>query len=79
MLLAVEPAGTIVRTTSPYVEDGRVTLLEVDLDQLLKDSDALVAKLQAAKTNDEAKAILKDAPGLKMSLDRDILIEFTPK
>jgi len=79
VLLAVEPAGTIVRTTSPYVEDGRVTLLEVDLDQLLQDSDALVAKLQAAKTNDEAKAVLKDAPGLKMSLERDLLIEFTPK
>jgi hypothetical protein len=79
VLLAVEPAGTLVRTTSPYVDGGRVTLLEIDLDELLKDSDALVAKLQAAKTNDEAKAILKDTPGLKMSLDRDITIEFVPK
>lgn len=79
VLLAVEPAGTLVRTTSAYVDGGRVTLLEVDLDELLKDSDALVAKLQAAKTNEEAKTILKDVPGLKMSLDRDIVIEFTPR
>jgi len=76
--LTVEPSGSLVRASTPYVDGQRVTLLEVDLDQLLKDSDALIAKVQAAKTPDEVKAALKGVPGLKMSLDREITIEFTP-
>lgn len=76
--LTVEPSGALVRTSSPYVEGQRVTLLEVDLDLLLKDPDALLAKVQAAKTPDEMKVALKDVPGLKMSLAREITIEFTP-
>ena len=77
VLLAAEPAGTLVKTSSPFVESGRVTLLEVDLDQVLKD-ETLLPRLQAAKTQDEAKAIVKNASGLKINLDRDITIEFTP-
>ncbi len=78
VLLAAEPAGTVVRTSSPYVEGPRVTLLEVDLDEVLKD-ETLLPRLQAAATPDEAKAIVKGAAGLKINLDRAITIEFTPK
>jgi hypothetical protein len=67
-----------VRSSSPYVEGSRVTLLEVDLDQVLKD-ETLLPRLQAAPTAEDAKAIIKDAPGLKINLDRAITIEFTPK
>lgn len=78
--LAVETAGSLVRASTPHVDvpGRRVTLLEVDLDELLKDSDALLARVQAAKTSDEVKAALKGAPGLKMALEREITIEFTP-
>ena len=75
--LTAEPAGALVRTSSPYVDGSRVTLLEVDLDQALKD-ETLLPRLQAAKTQDEAKAIVQNAAGLKINLDRDITIEFTP-
>jgi hypothetical protein len=78
VLLAAEPAGTVVRSSSPYVDGSRVTLLEVDLDQVLKD-ETLLPRLQAAPTAEDAKAIIKDAPGLKINLDRAITIEFTPK
>jgi hypothetical protein len=54
-----------------------VTLLEVDLDQVLKD-ETLVARVQAAQTPDEMKAALKDVPGLKLTLEPEITIEFTP-
>ena len=77
MLLVAEPNGTVARTSSPYVDGRRVTLLEVDLDEVLKD-ETLLPRLQAAKTQDEAKAIVKAAQGLKINLDRDITIEFTP-
>jgi hypothetical protein len=77
ILLAAEPLGTVVKTSSPYADGQRVTLLEVDLDEVLKD-ETLLPRLQAAKSNDEARAILQNATGLKINLDRDITIEFTP-
>ena len=77
VLLAVEPEGTLVRTTSPFVDGGRVTLLEVDLDEVLKD-ETLIARLKAATTQDEAKAAVRAAAGVKINLDREITVEFTP-
>jgi hypothetical protein len=75
--IAVEPAGTLVRTSSAFVEGPRVTLLDVNLDQVLKD-DTFLSRIQAAKTEDDMKGILREAPGLKINLDREITIEFTP-
>jgi hypothetical protein len=77
VLLVAEPSGTLVKTSSQYVDGPKVTLLEVDLDQVLKD-ETLLPRLQAAATPDEAKAIVKGAAGLKINLDREITIEFTP-
>lgn len=77
VLLMVEPEGTLVRTSSPFVEGSRVTLLEIDLDEILKD-ETLVPRLQAATTREEGKAILSKANGLKINFDRDITVEFTP-
>jgi hypothetical protein len=77
VLLAVEPAGPVVRTSSPYVEGQRVTLLEIDLDEALKD-ETLLPRLQAAATLDAAKAVINGVPGIKINLDREITVEFTP-
>jgi hypothetical protein len=78
LLLAMEPTGQLVRTSSPYVDGQRVTLLEVDLDRVLADP-TFVSRLQAAKTMDEVRAAVKDTPGLKINLDPEITIEFTPR
>ncbi len=37
VLLVAEPSGTLVKTSSPYTDGPRVSLLEVDLDAILKD------------------------------------------
>jgi hypothetical protein len=75
LLLAAEPQGSLVRTSSPWVVGQRVTLLEVDLDRVLGD-EMFLARLQAARTPDEVRAVLKDAPGLKINLDPEITVEF---
>jgi len=75
--LVVEPNGTLVRTSSAYVDGPRVTLLEIDLDEIVK-NEPLIAKLQAAKNEDEIQAALKGAPGVKFNFERDTIIEFTP-
>ncbi len=78
VLLAAEPAGTLVRTSSPFVEGQRVTLLDIDLDTVLAD-ETLLPRIQAvAATPKEAKAVLLGAKGLKINLDPEITIEFTP-
>jgi hypothetical protein len=74
--IAVEPAGAIVRASTPYVEGNRVTLLEVDLDQLLKDD--VLARIREARTPDDLKAVVASVPGLKLNLDPEITIEFAP-
>jgi len=78
LTLAVEPQGTLVGANTPHVDGPRVTLLDVDLDQLLKDPDALLARVQSAKTPEEIKKSLEDVPGLKMTIVPEIVIEFTP-
>lgn len=77
LTVALEPDGRLVRTSSPYVEGNRVILVDVDVDQATKDP-ALAAKVQAATTLEQAKAALAGIPGLKLNLDPEITIEFTP-
>jgi hypothetical protein len=78
MAIAVEPGGRLVRTSSPFVTDQRVTLLDVNVDSLLKD-DTLLQQLQAARTPDDVKALLTKVPDLKVTLDPEITIEFEPR
>jgi hypothetical protein len=73
--IEIEPAGTLVRTSSPYVAGRRVTLLDVNADALFKDG-TLLQRLQAAPTPEEMKTILKNVPDLKLNLDPEITIEF---
>jgi hypothetical protein len=73
--IAIEPGGPLLRTSSPFVDGQRVTLVAVDLDAVLSDA-TLLPRLQAAKTPEDTKAILKSAPGLKVNLDPEITIEF---
>jgi len=77
VLIGVEPAGQLVATSSPFVDGPQVTLLDVNLDQVLA-NEALIAKVQAAKTSEEMKAALTGVPGLRIVLERQVTIEFTP-
>jgi hypothetical protein len=75
--VALEPDGSIVKTSSPYVDGPRVTLIEIDVDEAAKDP-TLLARLQSVTTIDEAKAAINAIPGLKLSLEPEITIEFKP-
>lgn len=77
VIIAVEPAGTLVHTNSPFVDGAQVTLLDVNLDQVFA-NPALIAQVQAAHTPEETRAALAGVPGLRMVFDRQVTIEFTP-
>jgi hypothetical protein len=40
--------------------------------------DEVIARMRDVKSLDEMKAAMKDVPGLKVSLDRETTIEFSP-
>jgi hypothetical protein len=75
VLIDIEPAGQLIRTSSPFVTGKRVTLLDVNIDALFND-ETLLGRLQAAGTPEDTKAILKSVPGLKLNLDPELTIEF---
>lgn len=60
--LAIEPQGTLVSTNSPYVEGNRVTLFEMNMDELLAASadPSLLAGMPARPPADleEARKLL---------------------
>jgi hypothetical protein len=76
--IAVEPNGRLVRTNSPFVDGNRVTVLEVDVDRALE-NQSLIARLRAGRTVDEYWSAIKGVPGLKVTLEREIAIEFEPE
>jgi hypothetical protein len=41
MMIAIDVDGTLVRTSSPYVEGNRVTLIDVDMEQLFSNPEAI--------------------------------------
>lgn len=76
--LAVEVAGPIVKTNSAYVEGNRVTLLQMDFEQLLQNQDQL-SRMTEPKSIEEAKAALKNIKGFKINVDKTVTIEFAAK
>jgi hypothetical protein len=78
LTVVVEPEGQLVSTTSPFVDGNRVTLIDLDIDKAGSDPE-LVKKLQSPKTLEDAKAAINSVPGLKITLDPEISITFTPK
>jgi len=78
IVVAVQPAGRIIKSSSPYVDGQTVTLLDVPVDQLMN-NEAAFGAVQRAKTVEDLRAALKGVPGLKVALDPEITIEFTAK
>lgn len=82
MGMAVSVEGKIVKTNSQYVEGSTVTLMDLDFDPLLSNPEgfkALSSKLEKTM-GDDAKTmeVLKGIKGLKITIDPEISIEFTP-
>jgi hypothetical protein len=65
----------VIKTNSPYVEGGTVTLLSMDFDKVLTDPKML-ERMNGAKTLADTKSVLKDVKGIKVNLEPKITIEF---
>ena len=76
--IALQPAGRIVKTNSPFVQGQQVTLLEIDMGQLMAD-ETILQKLQGAASLEDVKAMLKGVKGVKLNPDREVSVEFSAK
>src|SRR4029077_3940157 len=73
--IALEVAGAIVKTNSPYVQGSKVTLLEMDFAELMT-NDAVLGRLPHPESIEDAKQMLKGVKGMKINLDREVSVEF---
>jgi len=77
--MAIEVDGTLVRTSSPFVEGNRVTVFDFDFGQLVNDPEGM--KLLASKpptgpmTFDEMTRLMQQVKGIKYS-GPEVTIEF---
>jgi hypothetical protein len=77
MSLALQINGTILKTNATYVDANRITLMEMDFEQLIRDRNKFYAiSKQKPKTIEEAKQALKDIPGIKFDMADEITIQF---
>jgi hypothetical protein len=76
--IALEVAGSIVKTNADYVSGARVTLLELDVAELLADEakfKTLQGKIGPGASLSEVKPFLKDFKGIKID-GPSITVEF---
>jgi hypothetical protein len=78
--IELEVAGTLVKTNSPHVNGSTVTILDIDFEKMMTDMGKF-KKLFATqpKSLEEAKAMIKDFPGVKVNLEPETTIEFAGK
>jgi hypothetical protein len=75
--IALEVEGNIVKTNATHREGSKVTLMEVDFGKMLENEEALKKiNLQQTGNIEETKKLLKDIPGIKVELNREVSIEF---
>jgi len=75
--LAVEVMGAIVRTNATHREGSKITLMEMDFGKLFEHQENL-KKFSAQKpdTIEDAKKMMKDIPGIKVELNKEVTIDF---
>lgn len=76
--IQLEVAGKIVKTNTPHVNGSTVTIVEMDFDKMFADTER-IKKLTKAQPQslDEAKALLKDFPGVKVCMEPEVTVEFS--
>ena len=75
--ITLEFDGNIVETNATYVDKSTVTLLSIDFDELLKSKESLELFKENPPDNlDEMMAIVENIPGMKIELQKPVIIKF---
>jgi len=75
--LSVAVDGNVLETNAAYREGPKITLMELDFGKLIEMPEQL-AKLSQSKpkTLEEFTALIRNVPGIKVDLNREIRIKF---
>lgn len=73
----IEISGRIVNTNASFVNGNIITLFDIDFNQLISDKDKF-ENFRKVNPNsfEEVKELVKDIPGIKVELNKDVFIEF---
>jgi len=76
----VEVNGEILETNAGFRDGSRVTLMDIQFDQILADP-VRFKRLASAQPEgmEQIKALLKDLPGVKVELNDPVQIRFAPR
>ncbi|UCD87378.1 MAG: hypothetical protein JSV01_06380 [Desulfobacterales bacterium] len=75
--MAIEVQGAVVQTNATHREGSRITMMELDFNKLLQMPEKLVqfSQLQP-ETLEDAKKFMKDLPGIKAEMNKEVTIKF---
>ncbi len=77
IVMEIEVQGDIVETNATYREGSRITLMDMDFGKLFEQPDGFEKFSQAQPDNvEDAKQVLKDLPGVKVELNKEVVIQF---
>jgi hypothetical protein len=75
--IAVEFAGEIVETNATYVEDSRLTLLEMNLSEMMKNKEEFKEfKNKEPDSIEEMKEFVEKFPGMKIEFQKPVRVKF---
>jgi hypothetical protein len=77
MTISLEFNGEIVETNASYVDDSKVTMLDIDFSELLKNKESLeLFKKNPPDNLDEMKTIVENIPGMKVEFQKPVIVKF---
>jgi hypothetical protein len=75
--ISVEVEGKIVNTNANYVENSKVTLMHMDLGEMMKNKGEFKKfKNKEPKNIDEMKVFMEKFPGMKLEIQKPVTIKF---
>lgn len=75
--ISVYPQGEIVQTNAMYVDGQKITLMEIDFNELIADAARFKEFVKKEpETLEEAKKILKKLKSVKLDLNDQIIVKF---
>ena len=77
MTISLELKGEIVETNASYVDDTKITMLDIDFSEILKNKETLeLFKKNPPDNLDEMKEIVKNIPGMKVEFKKPVIVKF---
>jgi hypothetical protein len=75
--ISVEFEGEIVETNATYVEGSKITLVSVDLGEIVKNEDTLeILKNSQPGNLDDLQIFVEKNPGMKLELKKPVSVKF---